>query len=123
MLRLPEVDGRGEARLLATVMPLDQVAPVLATLLALGLLTAARHVPEPLALASIKGELADLVESYLGVMAGDVVMRVRQAGDAAQLMRVRGQWHMAMQGSKHGKDAAAALLEKTKAALHGAALA
>jgi hypothetical protein len=110
VLRLPEVDGRGEARLLATIMPLDKVAPVLATLLALGLLTAARHVPEPLALASIKGELADLVESYLGVMAGDVVMRVRQAGDAAQLMRVRGQWHMAMQASKHGKDAAAALL-------------
>ena len=69
------------------------------------------------ALADIKAELIHAAELYLGVMAGDVVARVRQAGDAAQLLRVLGHWHMAMQDSKHGREAARALLDKTRVTL------
>ena len=120
------LDGQRDGAALAQLMPADQVAPVLAGLIALGLITdglPAAPVPapraqEPTALATIKAELIAAAEAYLGMMAGEIVARVRQAPDAAQLLRVLGHWHMAMQDSKHGKDAAAILLEKTKVALH-----
>ena len=125
------LDGQRDAGVLATVMPADQVAPVLAALLALGLIEAPAPIvppvpllapaPEAAGLAAIKDELIATAETFLGVMAGDVVARVRQAPDAVQLLRVLGQWHMAMQASKHGKESARVLLEKTKATLHGAA--
>jgi hypothetical protein len=73
--------------------------------------------PASPSLDAIKAELIDAAERYLGVMASDVILRVRQAADARTLLRMLGHWHMAMQDSKHGKVAAAALLEKTKAAL------
>lgn len=124
------LDGQRDARVLETLMPADQVAPILAALIALDLIAAASSadvpvaaapapVPAtaPVALADIKAELIHAAELYLGVMAGDVVARVRQAGDAAQLLRVLGHWHMAMQDSKHGREAARALLDKTRVTL------
>lgn len=127
------LDGQRDARVLETLMPADQVAPVLATLIALGLIAAAPDAavaatvsgpvsgPAPLhhpaGLDAIKAELIQSAERYLGVMAADVVGRIRAAGDAAQLLRVLGRWHMAMQDSKHGKEAARDLLEKTRATL------
>jgi hypothetical protein len=118
------LDGQRDARALETVMPADEVAPILAALIALDLITAASVSEAPAvvapaapALAAIKVELIHSAELYLGVMAGDVVARVRQADDASQLLRVLGQWHMAMQDSKHGKEAARALLERTRATL------
>ena len=120
------LDGQRDARVLETLMPADQVAPILAALIALGLIAAdgsaaapappARAAEAPL-LAAIKAELIHSAELYLGVMAGEVVARVRQAADATQLLRVLGHWHMAMQDSKHGKEAARALLDKTRATL------
>jgi hypothetical protein len=123
------LDGQRDARVLETLMPADQVAPILAALIALGLIAAegaaaAPAPPGPSAraaeapsLAAIKAELIHSAELYLGVMAGEVVARVRQAADATQLLRVLGHWHMAMQDSKHGKEAARALLDKTRATL------
>ena len=115
------LDGQRDATLLATVMPADQLAPVLSALIALGLITAVAAdvlptVPPPESgkLAGIKAELIGAAETYLGVMGADVVARVRQAGDDAQLLRVLGHWYMAMQDSKHGKDAARTLLERSK---------
>jgi len=120
------LDGQRDARVLETLMPADQVAPILAALMALGLIAtetsdaapaAAPPAREAPALAAIKAELIHSAELYLGVMAGEVVARVRQAADATALLRVLGHWHMAMQDSKHGKDAARALLDKTRATL------
>jgi hypothetical protein len=119
------LDGQRDATALHAVMPAEQVAPVLAALIALGLIAppavaAAVSLAIPPAspsLDAIKAELIDAAERYLGVMASDVILRVRQAADARTLLRMLGHWHMAMQDSKHGKVAAAALLEKTKAAL------
>ncbi|MDQ2822306.1 MAG: hypothetical protein M3Y65_18300 [Pseudomonadota bacterium] len=123
------LDGQRDASVLATVMPAGQLAPVLATLLALDLIVAvpapgqvavapvlvtAPGLPESGTLAAIKAELIDAANTYLGVMGADVVARIRQAGDAAQLLRVLGHWYMAMQDSKHGKDAARSLLERTR---------
>lgn len=120
------LDGQRDARVLETLMPADQVAPILAALITLGLIVAegVGAAPAPPAraaqapqLAAIKAELIHSAELYLGVMAGEVVARVRQAADATQLLRVLGHWHMAMQDSKHGKEAARALLDKTRATL------
>lgn len=111
------LDGQRDATVLAAVMPADQLAPVLAALIALGLIaavTADVPAPESGKLATIKAELIGAAETYLGVMGADVVARVRQAGDDAQLLRVLGHWYMAMQDSKHGKDAARTLLERSK---------
>jgi hypothetical protein len=111
------LDGRRDATVLATAMPADQLAPMLAALIALGLIAAVTaDVPatESGKLATIKAELIGAAETYLGVMGADVVARVRQAGDDAQLLRVLGHWYMAMQDSKHGKDAARTLLERSK---------
>lgn len=115
------LDGQRDATVLAAVMPADQLAPVLTALLSLGLIAAeAANVPvavplvESGKLANIKAELIGAAETYLGVMGADVVARVRQAGDDAQLLRVLGHWYMAMQDSKHGKEAARTLLERSK---------
>ncbi|WP_332877849.1 hypothetical protein [Massilia sp. S19_KUP03_FR1] len=116
------LDGQRDARVLETLMPSDQVAPILAALMGLGLIAPAASglaspAPEAPALAAIKAELIQSAERYLGVMADGVVARVRQAADATELLRVLGHWHMAMQDSKHGKEAARALLDKTRATL------
>ncbi len=121
------VDGRRDATALAQLMPVADVPSVLAALLALGLIGApvdvrAAPVPESSALAAIKADLIDAAQTHLGVTASDIVARVRQAGDAAQLLRILGRWHMAMQDSKHGRDAAATLLEQTKRTLQEAVL-
>ena len=111
------LDGQRDASVLATVVPADQLAQVLAALIALDLIAAVHAdapTPESGKLAAIKAELIGAAETYLGVMGADVIARVRQAGDDAQLLRVLGHWYMAMQDSKHGKDAARTLLERSK---------
>jgi hypothetical protein len=118
------LDGRRDASALHTVMPADQVAPILAALIALGLIappaSATPVAPASLSLDAIKAELVAAAQTYLGVMASDVTLRVQEAADASALLRMLGHWHMAMQDSKHGKVAAAALLEKTRSALQHA---
>ncbi|HEX8477168.1 MAG TPA: hypothetical protein VF663_02470 [Telluria sp.] len=115
------LDGQRDATALHAVMAAEQVAPVLAALIALGLIAPPTVTlgipPASSSLDAIKTELIAAANMYLGVMASDVILRVQKAADATQLLRMLGHWHMAMQDSKHGKIAAAALLEKTKAAL------
>jgi hypothetical protein len=116
------LDGVQAATMLVKLMPADQVAPVLAALLAQGLIAA--PVPaapaqsaEATALGAIKADLIEAAQTHLGLMASEIVERVRQAADAAQLLRILGRWHMAMQESKHGREAASNLLAKTRATL------
>lgn len=124
------LDGQRDASVLAALMPAEQIAAVLAALIALDLIASAPaddpelvaapapesapRAPESGKLAAIKAELIGSAELYLGVMAAEIVARVRQAGDDAQLLRVLGHWNMAMQDSKHGKDAARTLLARSK---------
>lgn len=120
------LDGQRPATALAALMPLDEVGSVLATLVELRLIGAPASVSPPVAaapgpLAGIKAELIQTAEAYLGLMAADVVTRINQSRDATQLLRVLGQWHMAMQASKSGRSTAESVLEKTRAALEGAA--
>lgn len=126
------LDGQRDATALTRLMPVAEATTVLATLLALGLIAAPAAVaavvaavpvpvPQPAALAAIKADLISAAEAHLGVMASDIVARVRQADDAAQLLRLLGRWHMAMQESRHGREVASSLLDRTRATLQQAA--
>lgn len=136
------LDGQRDARVLETLMPAEQAAEILSMLMTRNLIAVALDTgpvppaqpaavsvaaPAPVALppgsallTTLKGELIVAAETYLGVMAAEVVGRVRAAGDEDQLLRVLGHWNMAMQASKHGRDAARTLLERTKASLYAA---
>ena len=122
------LDGQRDATALTRLMPVAEATTVLAALLALGLIAAPAAVaavpvpvPQPAALAAIKADLISAAEAHLGVMASDIVARVRQADDASQLLRLLGRWHMAMQESRHGRDVASSLLDKTRTTLQQAA--
>lgn len=62
--------------------------------------------------------LTHSAETYLGLMAVEVVRRVEQACDEAQLS-VLGHWHMAMRESKYGKGVASMHLEQINASFRG----
>lgn len=62
-------------------------------------------------LAGIKALMTDSANTYLGLMASDVVRRVQAARDETELLSVVGHWHMAMRESKYGREAAETYLE------------
>lgn len=66
------------------------------------------------ALADIRALMTDSANTYLGLMAADVVARVRRARDRTELLAVVGHWHMAMRDSKYGRDAAGVYLERVR---------
>lgn len=136
------VDGRRPSAVLAE---LAGGADIVGELLALGLIAAAvaapasapapapAPVPAPppapppapapaqqmavpdVRLAAIKRQMTTTAETYLGLMAADVVRRIERAADETQLQSVLGHWHMALQESKHGKAVALAQLELVRA--------
>ncbi|NRR33685.1 hypothetical protein HSX11_26250 [Oxalobacteraceae bacterium] len=63
----------------------------------------------------IKSMMVESAEAYLGLMAADLVRRIRLAGDEAQLQSVLGHWHMAMCESKYGRAVAGEQLAQIKA--------
>jgi hypothetical protein len=71
--------------------------------------------PASAKLLQMKSMMSRSAETYLGLMATDIVRRVEQASDETQLLSVVGHWHMAMRDAKHGKDVAGPLLEQIKA--------
>jgi hypothetical protein len=135
------VDGRRPSAALAELVA---GADIVGELLALGLIAAAAAPAQPAApapappptsapapppapapaqqravpdvrLAAIKRQMTTTAETYLGLMAADVVRRIERAADEAQLQSVLGHWHMALQESKHGKAVALAQLELVRA--------
>jgi hypothetical protein len=56
-------------------------------------------------------------EKYLGLLASDLVRRIEQAADEAQVQAAIGLWHMAMRDSKYGREVAGPLLEQTRSLL------
>lgn len=117
------VDGHKSGAELAALMAPGLVAGIVGELLALGLVMAPGAPPPPDAapgLARIKQRMRETAESCLGLMAADVVRRIERAPDAAALLGVLGQWHMALLESRSGKALAPALVEEMRIALGGA---
>jgi len=74
-------------------------------------------LPEPAHLAQAKATMIHTAETYLGLLAADVVRQVKSAEGKEQLQRALAHWHMAMQASKHGREVAAQHLQQIKASL------
>lgn len=140
------IDGQKSCAALAALAPQQQLGLILAELEALGFVAPVRPAPpapvaaaaqparvpaaapptpaasaiDPVLLANAKRMLTATAETYLGLLSAEVVRKVQAAADEEQLLRALGHWHMAMQASKHGRDAAATCLAQIKASLRGA---
>jgi hypothetical protein len=73
-------------------------------------------------IAALKRLLSDTARNYLGLLSVDIERRVDEAQDAAQLLSVLGQWHMALRQSKHGGAYAGQYLAPIEAAFYGGTL-
>lgn len=123
------LDGRKPCSALDSMMPADQVTLIVGELLALELIAPAGP-PRPAAtlpaapahdprLAKVKAEMVETAEACLGLLAAEVVRRIEGAGDETALLAVVGHWHMALQGSKRGREAALAHVERIRESLGG----
>ncbi len=74
---------------------------------------------DPVKLREIKDFMNATARTYLGLLAMELVHRVEHAADAAQLISVLGQWHMALRESKNGKLLATDYVEQIKASFRG----
>lgn len=72
--------------------------------------------------AAIKAYMVQAAQTYLGLLAAEVVERIEGAHDAARLRGVVGHWHMALQASKHGRETAAAHIEYVRTGLRDAGI-
>jgi hypothetical protein len=70
-------------------------------------------------LTRVKAEMVETAETCLGLLAAEVVRRIDSATDEAALLAVVGHWHMALQDSKRGREAALAHVERIKQSLSG----
>jgi len=140
------LDGQRSCAALAAMMPEGQVAGIVTELLALDLIApcagaagAATLVPVAAAfvarevapenvqeagagVAAIKAYMVQAAQTYLGLLAAEVVERIEGAHDAARLRGVVGHWHMALQASKHGRETAAAHIEYVRTGLRDAGI-
>lgn len=77
---------------------------------------------DPAQIAALKRLLSDTARNYLGLLSVDIERRIDAARDAAQLLSVLGQWHMALRQSKHGGAYAGQYLALIEAGFYGGAL-
>jgi hypothetical protein len=119
------LDGRRPLSTLDGFFPAAQAAEIVGELLALGLVVpvgvpaAPAPVVESALLTRVKAEMVETAEACLGLLAADVVRRIDSATDEAALLAVVGHWHMALQGSKRGREAALAHVERIRQSLSG----
>jgi hypothetical protein len=118
------IDGYRPCSALDGMMPDARVAEIVSELLSLGLIAPAglprAAAPSPSAgLAKVKAEMVAIAESCLGLLAAEVVRRIEGAADETALLAVVGHWHMALQASKHGREAALAHVERIRESLAG----
>jgi hypothetical protein len=121
------LDGRKPLSDMLPLLPMEELAPALDVLLSLGFiadpaaLAAAAPSPQPPKrdprLDEAKVLMRQSAEKYLGLLASDLVRRIEQASDEAQVQHALGMWHMAMRDSKYGRDVAGPLLEQTRSLL------
>jgi hypothetical protein len=113
------LDGHRPAGELAVLMPAAQLARILDELSALGpIATAVGTSNDAARLAPVKARLARAAETYLGLIAADLVRQIDTVTDAHGLQRAIGHWHMAMQDSRYGRAAMESQMALVKAALH-----
>ena len=118
------LDGRKSAFALAALLPAAHLAPILDELVERGLIAVANTAAAPddgTRLAPVKAMLIRTAETYLGLIAADLVRQIGAASDEHQLQRAIGHWHMAMQESKYGREVVEAQLALVKAALQAPA--
>lgn len=70
-------------------------------------------------LREIKDFMTTTAQTYLGLLAAELIHRIERAKGAEALMAVVGQWHMALRESKHGNRFAGPYLHQITAALSG----
>ena len=146
------LDGQRSCAALAAMMPEEEVADTVTVLLALDLIAlragadaASERTPEAVVsavasaavpagvpdagasqadagIAAIKAYMVQAAQTYLGLLAAEVVERIERAHDAAQLRGVVGHWHMALQASKHGRATAATHIEYVRTGLREAGI-
>lgn len=73
-------------------------------------------------IAALKRLLSVTARNYLGLLSVDIERRIDDAQDAAQLLSVLGQWHMALRQSKHGGAYAGQYLALIEAGFYGGAV-
>jgi len=142
------LDGQKNVRDIA-LLPPHEVAEAVSHLLALELIAptveqpvaadlvpvaAAAHAPEVAAvpavatpaagdgsakLTDLKNLMTDSANTYLGLMAADVVGRVHKARNEVELLAVVGHWHMAMRESKYGRAVAETHLAHIRSRFRG----
>jgi hypothetical protein len=121
-------DGSKPCSALEGLMPAGQVIAIARELLAMELIApAGAGQPLPVAaapvqvandaLAKLKAEMVETAESCLGLLAAEVVRRIEDASDETALLGVVGHWHMALQGSKRGREAALVHVERIRTSL------
>lgn len=135
------LDGHKHCAALGALVSMAALAPILDRLETLGLILAVgspREAAAPMAAASMAAPAATrelpvraalphlaqaratmirTAETYLGLLAADVVRQVTAASDEEQLLRALGHWHMAMQASKHGREVAHQHLDLIRSSL------
>lgn len=115
------LDGHKPVGTLAMLMPAEQLAGILDELVERGLIAPAtgHKAPQDSArLAPVKAMLVRTAETYLGLIAADLVRQIGAVRDEHGLQRAIGHWHMAMQDSKYGREVVETQLALVKAALH-----
>jgi hypothetical protein len=132
------LDGRKRLRDIETLLPAQVLQDIMAVLMERELIapankngsqsalrpvgsTVAAIAPREASVNLIKTKqlLIQAAETYLGLLAADVVRRVERASDEAELQSVLGHWNMAMHESKLGRQVARVKLEEIKACLRG----
>ena len=108
--------------ILAVGSPREAAAPMPAASMAAPAagVAATRELPVRAALPHLAQARATMIrtaETYLGLLAADVVRQVTAASDEEQLLRALGHWHMAMQASKHGREVAHQHLDLIRSSL------
>jgi hypothetical protein len=113
------LDGRKPLSALLPLLPIEELAPAVDMLLSLGFIAdPASLVPDRSPrVAEAKFLMRQSAEKYLGLLASDLVRRIEQAADEAQVQAAIGLWHMAMRDSKYGREVAGPLLEQTRSLL------
>ncbi|MDE2428414.1 MAG: hypothetical protein KGM99_06775 [Burkholderiales bacterium] len=76
-------------------------------------------ITDDASIRKLKDFMTVTAQTYLGLLAADVIRRIELAKDARQLMGVLGHWHMALRDSKQGHRFASVYMEQISAALHG----
>ncbi len=76
-------------------------------------------IQDPAKIREIKDFMISTTTTYLGLMSADMIHRIERAKEAAGLLSIAGQWHMALRESKHGNRFAGAYLDQVTNALSG----